>query len=203
MNNPYKIVSDFEEVVADYAGSRYAVATESCTAAIFLSLQVYNVKGLEISIPSRTYPGVPCSIIQSGGKVNFAYENWEGVYRLKPTNIIDGALRFRRGMYHKGTLHCLSFHVRKLIPIGRGGMILTDNHEAYEWLKLARFDGREPVPLREQKEFTVIGWNMYMPPADAARGLQLFQALGDKELPDLRVEDQKYADLSKFPIYQQ
>jgi dTDP-4-amino-4,6-dideoxygalactose transaminase len=200
MINPYKIVSDFEEVVADYAGSKYAVAVESCTAAIFLSLMYYNVKGEDIYIPKYSYPSVPCSIIHAGGKVKFTGQAWEGEYRLYPTTIWDAALRFKRGMYHGG-FQCLSFHIKKLIPIGRGGMILTHDEEAYEWFKKARFDGRSPIPLLEDN-FTMLGWNCYMQPADAARGLQLLQILGDKDLPDLKVEEQGYPNLSKFSIYE-
>lgn len=199
--NPYKIVSDFEEAVADYAGSDYAVAVESCTAAIFLSLMYENIKGKTISIPKYTYPGVPCSIIHAGGKVRFTNEEWEGVYKLEGSNVIDGALRFRRKMY-QGGMHCLSFHIKKLIPIGRGGMILTDNLNAVKWLRKARFDGRSPVPLQKDN-FTMLGWNMYMSPNDAARGMQLLQALGDKEPCDLRMILQGYPDLSKFRIYTQ
>jgi len=199
--NPYKIVSDFEETIAAYAGSKYAVAVESCTAAIFLSLQYKNVKGKKILIPKFTYPGIPCSIIHSGAKVIFTNTKWEGTYSLAPFDIIDGALRFKKNMY-LGGLHCLSFHVKKLLPIGRGGMILTDSKEAYEWFRRARFDGRNPVPLQEDN-FTMLGWNMYMSPGDAARGIQLFQTIENKELPDLSVESQKYADLSQFKIYTQ
>ena len=198
--NPYKIVEMFEEAIADYAGSKYAVAVESCTAAIFLSLIYKNIKGKEVWMPNKTYPGVACSVIHAGGKINFTKDPWDGVYEIFPHGVIDGALRFKRGMFIGG-FHCLSFHIKKLLPIGRGGMILTDNESAYKWFKLARFDGREPVPLQEQKEFMVIGYNFYMPPSDAARGLQLLQALGDRELADIPVESQGYPDLSKFPIY--
>ena len=218
--NPYAVVFDFEERIAAWAGSRYAVAVESGTAAIFLSLQyrvncddgalvskgmIGSVDTLQvnplISIPKHTYPGVPCSIIQSGLSVNFTDEAWSGVYELAPLKIIDGALRFRKGMY-EGGLHCLSFHVKKLLPLGRGGMILTDDIEARDWLRRARFDGRNPVPLLEDN-FTMLGWNMYMTPEQASRGIQLFEVIRNKELPDLRVEDQGYPDLSKFPIYNQ
>lgn len=198
--NPYKIVSDFEEAIAAYAGSKYAVAVESCTAALFLSLVKFGVKGMEVEIPKNTYPGVACSIIHAGGRVKFSDKPWKGIYRLKPFDIIDGALRFRRGMFVKDSFHCLSFHIKKLLPIGRGGMILTDNEKSYEWFKRARFDGRNPVPLREDN-FTMLGWNVYMQPDQAARGLQLMQILGDRKLPDLNVESQGYPDLSKFPIY--
>ncbi len=218
--NPYAVVFDFEERIAAWAGSKYAVAVESGTAAIFLSLQyrvncddgalvshgmIGSVDTLQvnplISIPKHTYPGVPCSIIQAGLSVNFTDEAWSGVYELAPLKIIDGALRFRKGMY-EGGLHCLSFHVKKLLPLGRGGMILTDDIEARDWLRRARFDGRNPVPLLEDN-FTMLGYNMYMTPEQASRGIQLFEVIRNKELPDLRVEDQGYPDLSKFPIYNQ
>jgi hypothetical protein len=154
-----------------------------------------------VNIPSHTYPSVPCSIIHAGLRPYFEHINWQGEYQLGNLNIWDSALRFKRNMYHGG-LQCLSFHIKKLIPIGRGGMILTDNSHAYEWFKRARFDGRNPVPL-QQDDFTMLGWNCYMEPANAARGLQLLQALGNRELEDLKVEEQGYPDLSKFPIYNQ
>lgn len=195
---PYKVVAEFERVIADYAGAKYAVAAESCSAALFLSCLYMQVK--EVTIPARTYPSVPCAIIHAGGKVRFSDEPWSGIYELASYGIWDGALRFQRGMY-AGGLHCLSFHAKKLLPIGRGGMILTDSQEAHDWLKLARFDGREECDLSSQKEFKVLGWNAYLQPEEAARGLLLFASAKHKELPDLRVEDQGYPDLSKSGIY--
>lgn len=203
MSNPYQVTRDFEESVAEWAGSRFAVAVESGTAALFLSLMYaksINDNDLgEITIPKRTYPSVPCAIIHAGGKVQWSNEHWKGIYRLKPYDIVDAALRFKKGMYDGG-LWCLSFHLKKHLPIGRGGMILTDSPVANEWLKRARFDGRGEVPLLEDN-FTMLGWNMYMTPEQAARGLQLFSLIKDKENSDLDVVAQGYPDLSKFSIY--
>lgn len=196
--NPYSIVQDFEERIADWAGSRYAVAVESGTAAIFLSL-MYKRPVDVVEIPKLTYPSVPCSIIHAGGSVKWSDEAWTGVYELKPLGIIDGALRFRKGMYHGG-LHCLSFHIKKHLHIGRGGMILTDDKDAHDWLKLARFDGRKPVPLKDD-DFGILGWNMYMTPEQAAHGIQLFETMRHKELPDLDFKEQGYPDLSKYKVY--
>jgi len=215
-HNPYLIVDEFEARIADWAGSKYAVAVESCSAAIFLSLMYRKEtwkKTEEITIPSFTYPSVPCSIIHSGCKVNFSNEKWDGEYQLKPFGIWDAALRFKKGMFRDNNkcpdvndvLQCLSFHIKKHLPIGRGGMVLTDNKHAYEWLKKARFDGRSAVPLLEDN-FTQLGWNVYMEPSRAARGIQLFAVLIARYpdgMEDLKVGEQKYADLSKFPIYQQ
>lgn len=196
---PWTPVRKFEEAVAEWAGAKYGVAVESCSAAIFLSCLYREVK--ETWIPRRTYPSVPMGIIHAGGSVKFGDEPWQGVYELGPWEIFDGALRFRRNMY-QGGLHCLSFHAKKLLPIGRGGMILTDDNRAYEWLKLARFDGRtEGVPL-DQDDFKVLGWNMMMTPPIAAYALQLFMLRKDLDLPDMVVESQGYPDLSKFAIFQ-
>lgn len=200
---PYKIVAEFERKIAEFAGAPYAVAVESGTAAIFLSIMYRRFQKImfhEVSIPSHTYPSVPCSIIHARGKPVFTPEPWAGVYELEPLRIIDAALRFRAGMYEPGKLVCLSFHAKKHLPIGRGGMILTDDPEAVEWLKRARFDGRPEVPLNEG-ELTMIGWNMYMTPEQAARGLLLFQALQDHNAPDLPFEKQGYPDLSKVGAY--
>lgn len=202
MNNPYQIIKDFEQTIADWSGSKFGVAIESCTMALFLALE-YRKLSLdsigEIEIPAHTYPGVACSIIHAGGSIRFSKELWHGVYELKPHNIIDSALRFKKGMY-TGGLHCLSFHLKKHLPIGRGGMILTDDENAAKWLRKARFDGRDDVPLL-QDDFTMLGWNAYMTPEQAARGLQLFSLVKDRVAQDLDVEGQGYPDLSRFEIY--
>lgn len=203
MTNPYFVVHQLEEALAEYAGSKYCVCVESGSAAILLSLFWQREKTGPlgtITIQKFTYPSIPCSIIFMGGRVEFSDENWQGTYQLKPYPIIDGALRFRRGMYNSGTLHMLSLHVKKHIPVGRGGAILLDDRDAYEWLKRARFDGRDPVPL-DQDNFTQLGFNAYMQPSDGARALQLLQALGDRELADLDRESQGYPNLDLFGIY--
>lgn len=203
--NPYRVVAEFEETIAEYAGSRYCVSTESCTAALLLSL-AYRFRGVRypanvpVGIPARTYPSVPMSIIHAGGIVQFSGEWDECVYRLAPFEITDGALRFRRGMY-QGGLHCLSFHSKKQLAIGRGGAVLCDDITAMRWLKLARFDGREECALTDQKDITVLGHNCYLQAEQAARGLVLFQSMGGRDCPDLRIEDQGYPDCSRFTVF--
>lgn len=197
MYNVFQIVDEFERTIAAWAGSKYAVAVESCTAALFLSCVYMKVK--EVTIPARTYPSVPNSIIHAGGTVKFEDIPWGGIYQLKPYPIWDGALRFKPNMY-KGGLHCLSFHMKKHLPIGRGGMILTDDKEAYLWLKRARFDGRREVPL-EEDTFDMLGYNMYMEAEQATRGLRLFSTIDQKGLEDLDSNKQGYPDLSKCKIY--
>lgn len=197
--NPYDIVRQFEQEIAEYTGAKYAVAVESGSAAIFLTLKYIPNKG-PIKIPRFTYPSVASAVLHSGRELQFCDCPWTGEYQLKPLDVYDSALRFKKGMFH-GYFHCLSFHSKKHLAIGRGGMILTNDKKAYEWLKKARFDGRDECDLNEQKNMTVLGYNMYMTPEQAARGLTLFRAIKDKDLPDLNFLDQGYPDLSKFDVF--
>ena len=54
-------------------------------------------------------------------------------------------------------------------------MILTDDIEAYEWLRRARHDGRSPGTPYIQDDIEIPGWHYYMTPEDAARGILLLQ----------------------------
>lgn len=207
--NPYIIVQEFEQVIAQWTGAPYAVAVESGTAALFLACQYRKTLtgslGI-VSIPARTYPSVACSVLHAGGRLAFSHQDWTGCYELSPLDIWDAALRFRRGMYtgHSGSV-CLSFHIKKHLPIGRGGMVLTASSKEAAWLRRARFDGRAEQPL-ETDAPTMLGWNMYLTPEQAAHGLLLFNAgvsVGKfgEGYPDLRMSMQGYPDLSALPIY--
>tara|TARA_B110000467_G_C18306508_1_gene475051 strand:- start:442 stop:1074 length:633 start_codon:yes stop_codon:yes gene_type:complete len=179
MKTVWEIVDRFEELVAEYAGSKYAVAVDSCSNALFLSLklcQYFNIStiGSTIQIPSRTYISVPMQVIHSGHLVEFNNDPWEGTYQLGSLPVIDSAQRFTEGMYTNDTLYCLSFHSKKILSIGRGGMVLTNNSEHYEWLKRSRYDGREKIYYNDISNQTVptLGWHMYMTPEEATRGIE-------------------------------
>ena len=195
----YKVVRDFEQAMAEFTGAPYAVSVESCSAAIFLSCLWCEVKDIpEIIIPKFTYPSVPASIINAGGRVAFEDIDWQedGYYHLGRTIIIDSAKRLYRNMYNSPYLWCLSFHAHKALAIGRGGMILTDDEKATEWFKVARFDGRHEQSLDNDK-LAMVGWNMFMTPEQAARGLELIQWLPDKNI----APSDRYQDLSKYKFY--
>ena len=196
MSSPaFSVVDEFERQMAKFAGSLYGVAVASCTDALFLSCYYSNVG--EVTLPARTYISVPNAVLHAGGKVRFEDFEWDGVYHLDPLPIVDSALRMRRGMY-QGGYHCVSFHMRKLLPIGRGGMILTNDKVAADWFRKARFDGRDGSTPFLQDKVDVLGWNCYMLPEQAARGLQLLEGIGDGK-PDLCPT---YPDLRHLPVFQ-
>jgi dTDP-4-amino-4,6-dideoxygalactose transaminase len=200
LHNPYKIVRMFEEEIANYTGAPYAISVDSCTNALFLICKYLEVG--EVTIPSKTYLSVPQSIIHAGGEVVFdrreETNNWKGIYQLKPYPIYDAAKRLKKDMYIDGTFMGLSFHIKKLLPIWKGGMILTDNAEAADWFKKARYEGRSEKFYKED-DITFHGWNMYMTPQQAAQGLAMFQNYS-AEGGDLG-EENGYRDLTEFTVF--
>lgn len=196
MNNAFGVVAEFERRVAEYAGSRYAVAVDCCTNALFLCMKYMRVEsGQPVGVPCRTYVSVAMAVLHAGGKLLLEDRQWKGVYQLKPYPIWDGAKRFRRGMY-EGGLHTLSFHTKKILNIGRGGMILTNDPDAVRWLKLARYDGREERHYGAS-DIKTLGWHMYMMPDQAARGLAILDTLGD----DNEDQTEDYPDLRTMPVF--
>lgn len=190
----------FEEEVADYTGSPYAVSVDSCTNAIFLICKYLKVK--EVTIPSKTYLSVPQSIIHSGGEVIFdtteCTNNWSGIYQLKPYPIYDSAKRFTSNMYIPSSFMTLSFHIKKHLKIGKGGMILTDDKDAVDWFKKARYEGRGER-LYHEDDIDMLGWNMYMTPQQASHGLSLMQNY-PVDVQDLD-ENNGYRDLTEFSVF--
>ena len=155
-HNPYKIVKMFEETMADYCGSKYAVSTDNCTDALLLCCEYFNVN--EVTIPNRTYLSVPQSIMHAGGKVKFRDYRWKGSYQLEPYPIYDAA----------------------------------------KWFRKARSVGRGEV-LYHQDIIEINGWNAYMSPEQAARGLMLMQNYPEhvEDIP----EEPFYRDLREFDLF--
>jgi dTDP-4-amino-4,6-dideoxygalactose transaminase len=160
------------------------------------------LKVTQVTIPSKTYLSVPQSIIHSGGEVIFdtseETNSWKGIYQLKPYPIYDSAKRLTSNMYIPNSFMCLSFHIKKHLKIGKGGMILTDNADAVKWFKKARYEGRSEK-LYHEDDIDMLGWNMYMTPQEASHGLALMQNY-PLEMPDLD-ENNGYRDLTEFSVF--
>jgi dTDP-4-amino-4,6-dideoxygalactose transaminase len=206
----YKITEEFEEKLAHYTGARFAVTLDNMSNGLFLALYYENkIKErteATITIPNRTYPSVPCEIIHAGLKVGFDQvkgKTIKGAYQLKGSNVWDSALTFTADMYKPNTHMCVSFTgPYKHFKLSKGGAILTDDHEAYLWFKRARYSGRREMSYHDDN-LDMLGWNFYMMPELAARGLllmnQFYNVDGSKKHNvDLELP---YPDLSKFEIY--
>lgn len=69
--NQHDITRALEEKIADYTGAPYCVCVDNQSNALSMALLYVGIKDMEITVPSNTYPSVPCEIILAGGKVNF------------------------------------------------------------------------------------------------------------------------------------
>jgi dTDP-4-amino-4,6-dideoxygalactose transaminase len=213
MKNIYDVTHHFETLLGDYTGAPYVVTVDNQSNALFLSLYyekhiLQSIQQEYIEIPSRTYPSVPCEIIHAGLKVKFLPVKGNvlrGAYQLKGSNVWDSALRFTADMYIPGSFMCISFTgPYKHFKLSKGGAILTDSHDAYLWFKRARYSGRRECSYHDD-HFDMLGWNFYMMPELAARGVllmnQFYNLDGTKKVNEDLILP--YPDLSKFKIYTQ
>jgi dTDP-4-amino-4,6-dideoxygalactose transaminase len=200
-DDPRDIIDLFEGKVADYWGAKYAVAVDCCSHALFLSLMLLKKRGeidpsLPVTIPSHTYISVPMQVEHAGLGVEFVDFPWRGYYYLSPTRVVDASVMWSETGYIDNTLMCLSFQLKKAVPIGRGGIILTNDADAFTWLKLASYDGRDlTTPYDADNHVAFKGWHYYMTPEDAARGILLMDQVGDK---GAFMGSENYPDVSKM-----
>ena len=190
----WNYVTIFENAVAGIVGAPYAIATDSCTHAIFISLLWEKEHGLtEVSLPKRTYISVPQTCRHLGLTIYWHDHPWKGSYRIG--NVVDSACHFSENTYVSGNHHCLSFHHRKTLSTIRGGMILTDNKEFEEWARLMIYDGRDKRKLMKDDKPTLCGYHYYMPPETAMLGIENLLKLKDF-IHDPIASDQDYDDVS-------
>ena len=204
-SDPRDIVTIFENKVAKFANSKYAVAVDCCSHGIFLCMQYLKSRSEitesdVVKIPAKTYVSVPMQIKHAG--ISYEYEDisWSGAYQIKPTRVWDSAVRWTKGMYlGNNTLQVLSFQIKKRIPIGKGGMILTDDEQAAKWLKLASYDGRNlDTAYTDPDHIAMAGYHMYMTPEDAARGIILMDMVPD--VNDDTGGNENYPDLQNIKV---
>lgn len=177
-------VAEFEGLVADFVGSKYAFATSSCTTALHLSLVALGIgPGDEILVPDFTFPATANVVVQTGATpvlVDIDLENYaidiedirlkignrtRGIIPMHPfgcsadldpilevakefgLSIIEdaataiGTKYYERSCGNIGTLGCFSFHPRKVITTGEGGMIITNNDDLAKRISLLRSHG--------------------------------------------------------------
>jgi dTDP-4-amino-4,6-dideoxygalactose transaminase len=167
----FNVVTEFEEKIAKFFGSPYAIAVDSCTHGIELCLRY--TKETKINVPKRTYLSVPFLAEKLGIEREWRDEEWEDYYTVNYNNkrIIDAAVLWKKDSYISNTFMCVSFQYQKHLSLGRGGIILLDNENDYINLKKMSYDGRLPnIPWRDQ-DIDCVGYHYYMTPETAQMGL--------------------------------
>lgn len=177
-------VQRFEEMFRAYKDAKYAIALNSCTAALHLSMLAIGIKdGDEVIVPAMTFAATANSVIHAGAIPVFADCDKETMNILpaavlkkitpktkaiivvhfagRPCNmkaIMDIANRHNLKVIEDcahaieaqycgvktgrfADLGCFSFYVTKNIITGEGGMVITDNQEYADKIKILALHG--------------------------------------------------------------
>jgi hypothetical protein len=76
----FELVKEFEDKIAKFFGSPYAVAVDCCTHALELCLRLQNIE--HYTVPKRTYISVPFLANKLGISFDWREEKWEDYYYL-------------------------------------------------------------------------------------------------------------------------
>lgn len=192
----FQAVTEFENKIAEFFGSPYAIAVDSCTHGVELALRYTQVD--HITVPKRTYLSIPFLANKLWIDLFWKDENWVDYYYLTD-KVIDAAVLWKPNSYIPGTFMGVSFQYQKHLSLGRGGIILTDDKEAAVQLKKMSYDGRIPnVPWREQNIDTV-GYHYYMTPEVAQNGLNKLSEAINTPPRQWAVSD--WPDLTQMSIF--
>ncbi|HWC12696.1 MAG TPA: DegT/DnrJ/EryC1/StrS family aminotransferase [Acidimicrobiales bacterium] len=211
---------EFEGMVAQVAGTTFALATSSCTTALHLSLVALGVgPGDEVLVPDFTFPATANVVIQCGARpvlvdIDLATYNVDPDELTKhltsrtraviPVHLfglaaeMDAVTAFARehglrviedaacalGASYRGRpcgsfgeVGCFSFHARKVVTTGEGGMVVTSRPELVERLQVLRSHGG--VRRDERFLFGEAGFNYRLSDIHAAVGVAQMRRLGD------------------------
>ncbi len=220
-------VIEFEQMVADFVGARFAIATNSCTSALHLSLLLQGIKeGDEVICPAFTCMATANAIRHAGAFPIFVeidpktfnldpeavakaitpktqaimvvhqiglaadMDLLQAIARRYYLAIVEDAATALGGKYKGrpigsfGAPTCFSFHPRKVITTGEGGMITTDDADLAERARIFRSHGASVSDLERHKARGVIyaaypeaGYNYRMTDLQAAMGIAQMKKL--------------------------
>ena len=206
--NPFQAVEEFEKALAEYCGAPYCCLIDSCTNAFFLTLKFYGIKNKDIVFPRKTYLSMPMMALATDNRVIFDDYEWKGIYPItilgrQDLLLIDSAKRLHKNDYVPNSVMFKSFHMKKHITSvsGKGGAILTDNKDLYEWCLKARWEGRTPYTdyKAQEQDITIVGFNMNPTPEQAVFLHRQLQKCPDY-MPDLE-EPGGYRNLDEFTVF--
>ncbi len=200
--DPFDVIHMFERKICAYTNAPMCVVVDSDTHALELCLRYYLEQGIDMKMtcPKHTYVSVPMTLYNLNIKFDWTDEDWSGIYQLGDTTLLDAATRFTAGMYLDNYDMCLSFQWQKQLKIGKGGAVLTDNTDLYEWLLSSRHDGRDYNLWNKwtaQPVFRRTGYHYNMIPEDCALGILLMDQLPENNGDVCSPAKSYYPDLSK------
>lgn len=192
----FNIITEFEKNIAEFFGSTYAVAVDCCTHGVELSLRYTNAKS--INVPKRTYLSIPFLSYKLNIDLVWKDENWQDFYYVTDS-VIDAAVLWKKDSYIPNTFMSVSFQFRKHLSLGRGGVILTDDKDAYLELKKMSYDGRLPDVFWKEQDIESVGYHYYMTPETAELGLEKLPEAISKAPTQWTIND--WPDLTNLKVF--
>ena len=105
-------VQEFENKIAKYVGTKYAISFNSGTSALHSLLLAYNIKSKEVIVPSFTFISTANAVLLAGGKTVFA-ETESQTYSLDAESVKEK----------------ITEKTKAIIPIHYGGLPSKDIFE--------------------------------------------------------------------------
>lgn len=187
-------VKEFEEKWAEKTGAKYAIATNSCTAALDIAVRVAGLP-LEVSTTSFTFVSTALAIYNADKRVVFKDINPKSLCTESAdiqvfyggndygTGIIYDMAHFGGGP-HRGLISCWSFHAVKNLPTGDGGMLTTNDPDIARRAKALSWCGIDKSTFdRSQGRYS---WDYDIPePGLKANMNDITAAIGLAQLPKL------------------
>ena len=200
--DPFDVIHMFERKICAYTNAPMCVVVDSDTHALELCLRYYLEQGIDMKMtcPKHTYVSVPMTLYNLNIKFDWTDEDWSGIYQLGDTALLDAATRFTAGMYLDNYDMSHSTQWQEQLKIGKGGAVLTDNTDLYEWLLSSRHDGRDYNLWNKwtaQPVFRRTGYHYNMIPEDCALGILLMDQLPKNNGDVCSPAKSYYPDLSK------
>ena len=153
-------VEMFEQKLADYVGTKYAVALNSGTDAIMLSLKATLKRDDNVALPSHTFKSTCGAVLSAEMRPvifdmdgTFEYsrpcQGWIAVHIagvLDDVPVVEGKVVIEDACQALGAVfnpisdvQCWSFYPAKLLgSLGDGGAITTNDELIYEYVREAR-----------------------------------------------------------------
>lgn len=192
----FDVIKEFEDKIASFFGSPYAVAVDCCTHGVELCLRY--TKASSIEVPKHTYLSIPFLSDKLGIELKWKDEDWVDFYYITD-KVIDAAVLWKENSYIPNTLMSISFQFKKHLNLGRGGIILTDCKETSEFLKKMSYDGRDPNILWRDQNIDMVGYHYYMTPEIAKLGLDKLDKAIERNPIKWSIND--WPDLTKMDIF--
>jgi dTDP-4-amino-4,6-dideoxygalactose transaminase len=213
-------VNDFEKLIADYVGTKHAIAVNSGTSALTIALMALGMTAGDktlmpsysfvatanstvhwagtpvfVDIGSEDYNIDPCKIesaVESGVRALIVVHQFGFPADMDPVlevsnkhklAVVEDAACSLGSEYKKrktgslGDVACLSFHPRKIITTGEGGMVVTDSNAIAQRVRSLRNHGLAPPPDGTRARCSEAGYNYRMTDIQAAIGITQFNKL--------------------------